>query len=386
MFTNIPFFIKIEVGDTFIMEKDNKKEFILKRLFNFIDKDIKAENESKKIIVIIRWQFIALFAMFGVNAIAVGLSGNTRHLFVCALFWISLIGVFALTYITKTIVAEWIFNIFIIIWLQIGLMYYGWKSGVQNYLFLLILLYFFASYGKNVRKWLFAFIALAYRIVLYYVYFNAVPLMSLPDKTINVIQIATTTSIFIGIALTAYTFSSGVGELEGKLVKYNDSLKIQANTDQLTGLFNRRRAIEYLNELIHNTQEGTFSLCIGDIDFFKKVNDVYGHNAGDEVLKAISHKMEEGLRKETFIARWGGEEFLIVFPGVNGDEAWSGLERLRKNIEKSPIKIANGQEISITMTFGLTEYDFGSDIDTSIKDADEKLYQGKESGRNKVVY
>lgn len=386
MFTNIPFFIKIEVGDTFIMEKDNKKEFILKRLFNFIDKDIKAENESKKIIVIIRWQFIALFAMFGVNAIAVGLSGNTRHLFVCALFWISLIGVFALTYITKTIVAEWIFNIFIIIWLQIGLMYYGWKSGVQNYLFLLILLYFFASYGKNVRKWLFAFIALAYRIVLYYVYFNAVPLMSLPDKTINVIQIATTTSIFIGIALTAYTFSSGVGELEGKLVKYNDSLKIQANTDQLTGLFNRRRAIEYLNELIHNTQEGTFSLCIGDIDFFKKVNDVYGHDAGDEVLKAISHKMEEGLRKETFIARWGGEEFLIVFPGVNGDEAWSGLERLRKNIEKSPIKIANGQEISITMTFGLTEYDFGSDIDTSIKDADEKLYQGKESGRNKVVY
>lgn len=368
------------------MEKDNKKEFILKRLFNFIDKDIKAENESKKIIVIIRWQFIALFAMFGVNAIAVGLSGNTRHLLVCALFWISLIGVFALTYITKTIVAEWIFNIFIIIWLQMGLMYYGWKSGVQNYLFLLILLYFFASYGKNVRKWLFAFIALAYRIVLYYVYFNAVPLMSLPDKTINVIQIATTTSIFIGIALTAYTFSSGVGELEGKLVKYNDSLKIQANTDQLTGLFNRRRAIEYLNELIHNTQEGTFSLCIGDVDFFKKVNDVYGHDAGDEVLKAISHKMEEGLRKETFIARWGGEEFLIVFPGVNGDEAWSGLERLRKNIEKSPIKIANGQEISITMTFGLTEYDFGSDIDTSIKDADEKLYQGKESGRNKVVY
>lgn len=386
MFTNIPYFIKIKVGDTFIMEKDNKKEFILKRLFNFIDKDIKAENESKKIIVIIRWQFIALFAMFGVNAIAVGLSGNTRHLFVCALFWISLIGVFALTYITKTIVAEWIFNIFIIIWLQMGLMYYGWKSGVQNYLFLLILLYFFASYGKNVRKWLFAFIALAYRIVLYYVYFNAVPLMSLPDKTINVIQIATTTSIFIGIALTAYTFSSGVGELEGKLVKYNDSLKIQANTDQLTGLFNRRRAIEYLNELIHNTQEGTFSLCIGDVDFFKKVNDVYGHDAGDEVLKAISHKMEEGLRKETFIARWGGEEFLIVFPGVNGDEAWSGLERLRKNIEKSPIKIANGQEISITMTFGLTEYDFGSDIDTSIKDADEKLYQGKESGRNKVVY
>lgn len=386
MFTNIPYFIKIKVGDIFIMEKDNKKEFILKRLFNFIDKDIKAENESKKIIVIIRWQFIALFAMFGVNAIAVGLSGNTRHLFVCALFWISLIGVFALTYITKTIVAEWIFNIFIIIWLQIGLMYYGWKSGVQNYLFLLILLYFFASYGKNVRKWLFAFIALAYRIVLYYVYFNAVPLMSLPDKTIYVIQIATTTSIFIGIALTAYTFSSGVGELEGKLVKYNDSLKIQANTDQLTGLFNRRRAIEYLNELIHNTQEGTFSLCIGDVDFFKKVNDVYGHDAGDEVLKAISHKMEEGLRKETFIARWGGEEFLIVFPGVNGDEAWSGLERLRKNIEKSPIKIANGQEISITMTFGLTEYDFGSDIDTSIKDADEKLYQGKESGRNKVVY
>lgn len=362
-----------------------EKVFFLKRLFNFIDRDIKAENESKKTIVIIRWQFLALFVMFIINAVAIGLSGKTGHYLVCALFLLTLAGVFALTYILKTILAEWMFNVFIVIWMQIGLIFCGWRSGVQNYLFLLILLYFLASYGNNVRKWLFAFTALAYRIVLYFIYYDAVPKMDLSNQVLDVIQITITTAVFIGIAHTAYTFSSGVGELEGKLVKYNDSLKIQANTDQLTGLFNRRRAIEYLNDLIHNTQEGTFSLCIGDIDFFKKVNDVYGHDAGDEVLKAVSHTMEEVLRKETFIARWGGEEFIIVFPGVNGDGAWSGLERLRKNIEKTPIKVAN-QEISITMTFGLTEYDFASDIDSSIKDADEKLYQGKESGRNKVVY
>lgn len=367
------------------MEQEKNKEFILKRLFNFIDKDVKAENESKKVIVIIRWLFFAMFVMFGINAIAIGIAGFSKHILVCALFWITIAAIFALTYVVKTIVAEWVFNIFIIIWLQMGLMFYGWKSGVQNYLFLIILLYFFSSYGKNLRKWIFALCALAYRILLYFIYCDATPKMNLSDTVLTVIQITTTVSIFFGIALTAYTFSSGVGELEGKLVKYNNSLKIQANTDQLTGLFNRRKAIEYLNDLIRTTQEGTFSLCIGDIDFFKKVNDVYGHDAGDEVLKSVSKLMQDSLRKETFISRWGGEEFLIVFPGVNGDEAWSGLERLRKKIEKTPIVLAN-QEINITMTFGLTEYDFASDIDSSIKDADEKLYQGKESGRNKVVY
>ena len=168
-------------------------------------------------------------------------------------------------------------------------------------------------------------------------------------------------------------------------MKYNNKLKEEANTDQLTGLFNRRKAKEYLAEIKNADFTNGISIAMADIDFFKKVNDTYGHDAGDEVLKFVANLMKEKSRSTTFLSRWGGEEFLVVLPDCNGDNAYIVLERLRTLIENSVIKVGD-QEIRITMTFGLTEFGYDMDEEAAIKEADEKLYMGKQNGRNQVVY
>ena len=180
-------------------------------------------------------------------------------------------------------------------------------------------------------------------------------------------------------------FSQKDNEEESKLMKYNDLLKKEAYTDQLTGLFNRRRAMEYIKTVREEYPDKPISIAIGDIDFFKKVNDTYGHDMGDEVLKDVAKIMVDACGKDAFLARWGGEEFLMVFPDCNGDDAYARIEDVRRTIQKTAIRVG-GNEIHITMTMGLAEYDFNSDLQSTIKEADDKLYTGKANGRNQVVY
>ena len=192
------------------------------------------------------------------------------------------------------------------------------------------------------------------------------------------------------MSIIAFIFSRDSQELESKLVDYNAQLEKQANTDMLTGLYNRRKALEYLESLTAKKKpQGKdylgFSLCICDIDFFKKVNDNYGHDAGDKVLKGIAGIFREEMKEKTFAARWGGEEFLLLFPGCNGDNAYMELEKIRRKIKEMKVKTEK-EDIGVTMTFGLTEYDFNSDLDLAIKEADKKLYLGKEQGRDRIIY
>lgn len=115
------------------------------------------------------------------------------------------------------------------------------------------------------------------------------------------------------------------------------------------------------------------------------MNDNYGHDAGDKVLKGIAEIFREEMKEKTFAARWGGEEFLLLFPGCNGDNAYMELEKIRRKIKEMKVKTEK-EDIGVTMTFGLTEYDFNSDLDLAIKEADKKLYIGKEQGRDRIIY
>ena len=200
-----------------------------------------------------------------------------------------------------------------------------------------------------------------------------------------ILQIINTLAIFWCISVIVYVFSKDSQALEGKLIDYNNQLLGQANTDALTGLYNRRKAMEYLEKLLVPSNHEFTSICICDIDFFKKVNDNYGHDVGDTVLQGIAKTMKTTLNKISFIARWGGEEFLLVFPSCNGDEALCHLEELKSNIKSLQFHVGE-KTFSVAMTFGLTEYDFHSDIDSALKEADEKLYMGKENGRDQIVF
>ena len=121
------------------------------------------------------------------------------------------------------------------------------------------------------------------------------------------------------------------------------------------------------------------------VDYFKKVNDTYGHDAGDKVLQAIGKVFREEMEDKNMAARWGGEEFLLLFPDTNGDAAFIRLCEIRRKI-KNIVVMKAGQEIRVTMTFGLAEYDYSGNYESMLTTADQKLYRGKEDGRDRIVY
>lgn len=133
------------------------------------------------------------------------------------------------------------------------------------------------------------------------------------------------------------------------------------------------RAVEYDYEV---GNAGFVSIAIADIDFFKRINDTYGHDAGDEVLKAVAELFMDKMKTYGRVCRWGGEEFLFVFYGRNGDAAYDVLQEIYDEIHRLTVSYEN-EEIRITMTFGLEEYDKNDGMEMAIRRADEKLYQEK---------
>ena len=126
----------------------------------------------------------------------------------------------------------------------------------------------------------------------------------------------------------------------------------------------------------------TLSLTILDIDYFKRVNDSYGHHIGDSVLIEISELLKANVRESDYIGRWGGEEFLIICPETQLDGSIQFIEKLRKKIENYDFSVVGKQ----TASFGISIYSKEDTIESIIKRADAALYQAKETGRNKVNY
>ena len=176
-----------------------------------------------------------------------------------------------------------------------------------------------------------------------------------------------------------------LGDMGRYVVQMQRSLRDLIERDQLTGLYNRR----YVQMKLEHVQKKSletgvpFSVAIGDIDFFKRVNDTYGHECGDAVLVDVSARMTEMMKGRGFVARWGGEEFLLVFESYRLDMAADCLEDLLKILRSRTVAFQN-EKVKVTMTFGVVE---GSDdlLDHIIADADKKLYYGKNNGRNQVV-
>ncbi|MCJ8315316.1 MAG: GGDEF domain-containing protein [Saccharospirillaceae bacterium] len=165
-----------------------------------------------------------------------------------------------------------------------------------------------------------------------------------------------------------------------------NKLREQANTDTLTGLYNRRRMLEDINlqQALCERNNGKFSLILADIDFFKKLNDSYGHGAGDAALESLSKLLKNTVRKTDSVSRWGGEEFLILLSGSDAKEAYKIANTLRELIANQPIKYQD-RHLHLTLSFGVANYKIGQTIEQTINNADMALYQAKVQGRNRVV-
>lgn len=176
-----------------------------------------------------------------------------------------------------------------------------------------------------------------------------------------------------------------ISEMGRFAANMQDSLRSMVEQDALTEINNRRYGDKILIEVHEKYKKNKtpFSVAIVDIDFFKAINDTYGHQCGDLVLKDIAGILKASMHGKGFAVRWGGEEFLLVFDGIELDKAYEYLKEIVNKIRNNET-IYNEYRIKITVTCGITA---GSNqpVHMIVKDADNKLYEGKQNGRNRIV-
>lgn len=256
----------------------------------------------------------------------------------------------------------------------------GYDYGFHLYCFSMIPTMFVAEYMsyKLKKRSLWAFnvsilIAFFYLLCTGYVA-SFGPVYEVNSKTAS-------TFFWIFNAMTVFGFLIFYSKyLIYSIIKSEEKLSEIAHSDRLTQLYNRHYMLQQL-EAVCEMDKDCF-LAMADIDFFKKINDTYGHNAGDEVLKNVSSIIKSEC-SECIIARWGGEEFLIFSASElsNGKEM---LENLRKKIEETIIEFDN-HSIHTTVTIGMAIKKSGQTVELWIQEADNKLYTGKNNGRNRVI-
>lgn len=161
---------------------------------------------------------------------------------------------------------------------------------------------------------------------------------------------------------------------------------VESRTDPLTGMPNRLAFNQAFDEELKRFQRygEAFSLCVGDLDLFKNINDQYGHLAGDKVLRLTAKVLRQNLREVDFIARFGGEEFVILLPSTSGNDALQAAEKVRTALENSPFNF-QGQPVKVTISIGGAEIREDDTLDSLFERADQRMYEAKQAGRNKVV-
>jgi len=160
-----------------------------------------------------------------------------------------------------------------------------------------------------------------------------------------------------------------------------------ASRDELTGLFNRRHMSELLAQqrmACQRSGEG-FAVALVDLDHFKRINDIHGHAAGDSVLRAFAEQAEAAMRGTDNVGRWGGEEFLIIYPRSTAHEAAQGATRLCERVAAAVVMTPGGQPVTFTVSIGLTEHVPPESVEAMVERADRAMYQAKSQGRNRVV-
>lgn len=174
-------------------------------------------------------------------------------------------------------------------------------------------------------------------------------------------------------------------QLQSELLEAKKKLEIQSRTDLLTGVLNRRAILSFIEKELSRTKraDSHISISILDLDHFKKINDTFGHLAGDAVLRESMNRVEDTIRMYDTIGRFGGEEFIVVLPGANQADAFAVAERIRIKINERTASV-NGVGIPFTVSQGLATCNGELTMDELIAKADEALYRAKENGRNRV--
>lgn len=284
---------------------------------------------------------------------------------------------------------EFVFNIFVL-YMCTGSTYAG-----ELYLVLLIPTSFyivFTNYSNNM-KIIFVGLTFFYTLVTYSIFYNEVLVYIIEPFRINKsdsVEYTLTTfhiisSFTIMVIITFFYIRRMNIDIE-KMKIQAEILSDEAMIDQLTRLYNRRKMASIIQEFHkrYELNDVAFTMGMGDIDFFKSVNDTYGHNVGDEVLKAVSKIFMENRGDGNFVGRWGGEEFIFIFATSDILEVINITKKIKQEVENAIIEVGDDR-IKVTVTIGLSVISKGQDITNLLDIVDSNLYRGKKEGRNRVV-
>lgn len=270
----------------------------------------------------------------------------------------------------------------------VSIIFLGWELGFQHYCLSFTVAIFFCDFYLNKTKSVSrktvvmgAFNLLLYLGLRIWTYYYPYVYSCGNEKVERGIFIANSVLTFYFIIMYMFIYSNAVTKLENEL-------RYTAERDPLTGLYNRRKMIQRLTAAIESPKSGKLAVAMFDVDFFKNINDTYGHDAGDEVLK----KLAEILGKHNSdndryaVCRWGGEEFLAMYIHDSPREkVIEEFEAVRREIENAEI-LYEDKKIRITITIGLAFCTEGASFEELLRKVDLLLYEGKEAGRNRVSF
>ncbi len=359
---------------------------VFQRAKDILFKDVAAENELKDLAVLLRVlcliNLVFNLAMTFISLVALGSS-----LYQWALvFMVMYAFVFWMTYWGRSSMCVYIYSAAMIIAMITYSFAIGPTVGFQFSLYTLILLYCYKTDDNPMTKYISSGIVslVVIGIWVYLEYLNK--MVEFTKGQDLALLLANTLYLSITFITVTGFYYMKFASSEHKILKYAKKLEKLATMDPLTQLTNRRGMMEHLERYINNaSNEGMLSLALSDIDFFKRVNDTYGHDAGDYVLVELSKIFQDFMKDKGRVSRWGGEEFLFSFELNNGDFAYEQLTKLKYQIEKNTFHYKE-YVFNVTMTFGLEEFDDSVGISKTIEHADNKLYQGKAEGRNRIIY
>lgn len=203
-------------------------------------------------------------------------------------------------------------------------------------------------------------------------------ILSMDGATVTILRTMLSTMVILTLAIFYWIYDAFVerGERE---------LEHLSTTDVLTKLLNRRHfESDFKKELAKAKRFGSpVSIAFIDIDYFKKINDTYGHGVGDMVIKHVSRVMQRNMREGNILARFGGDEFVVLFPNTNSREAVEAMERVRKALNTTPY-MHDGAELPVTISVGVSEVDVNESMIDANKRADDALYAAKQAGRDMI--
>ena len=267
----------------------------------------------------------------------------------------------------------------VILHAALGNILIGWESGFHYFLLIFIPAICISTSRKP------AIIALSllfgFYVGLDFLAWLIDPIQPINPIALNIVHLVNLSVVFILFGYLSFYYLETVRHAQKKL-------RIMATTDPLTKLLNRRYITHLADQEVQRLSSTNHSIGILliDIDYFKKINDEHGHKVGDDVLVNVAEILRKQVRKQDLVARWGGEEFLIVLPEANAEEAELSAERIRKAFLTYDWLAAVEKEISPTVSAGVSMYKQTESLNAAIACADRALYKGKTSGRNRVEF